>query len=531
MQSTDGTTETPATIRKFGAPFERKDADLILRSSDHVDFHVHRLILSLASPVFETMFSLPQPLNVDSAPRVVDVTETSETLKTFLLILYPVKTRALLSLTHVRDALEVARKYDAEKATNVLRLELVHPRFLEPHPLRVFAIACLFGLEAEAKIAAEKAVLTNQVGKSCCPSELDDTPAGVYHRLLKLYRTRRELKSKSKATQIVIDFKGIGPFSPAPSFPPMHTCSFCPTKIESMFSVSFSDHAPDALIMTNDSFWFRVHRFIIDSGIPGILSKLQTDAFRLESMPSMPVYILPEDAMVVEHLLRTCYPDDHPPFQDLDSSTYLQVLNAAVKYKSKKAQRVLRERWAKYMKAEPLRFYFAAAAYEWDEEALRCAREILDSAKDVATIQELYIEEMEEHPTHAYRSLLSYIDDCSEAAAGIKITMTALRPRTCEGPCASRYLQQFAIDHPPQPFATAFNEIKTELRRRPSGDTSASAYRPLWVALANDTQGCWKCSISHLDRIDWAFAVISQYSAAVDAAIASVSVCARDVLE
>ena len=44
-------------------PFDRLDADLILRSSDKepVDFRVFKLFLSLASPFFAMVFTLPQP--------------------------------------------------------------------------------------------------------------------------------------------------------------------------------------------------------------------------------------------------------------------------------------------------------------------------------------------------------------------------------------------------------------------------------------------------------------------------------------
>ncbi|KAH9022496.1 hypothetical protein EDB84DRAFT_1510327 [Lactarius hengduanensis] len=36
-------------------------ADIIVRSSDHVDFRIHKLILATSSPVFRDMFSLSQP--------------------------------------------------------------------------------------------------------------------------------------------------------------------------------------------------------------------------------------------------------------------------------------------------------------------------------------------------------------------------------------------------------------------------------------------------------------------------------------
>jgi len=57
----------------FGPPFDRAEADVVLCSSDNVTFHVHGAMLSVASPVFETMFSLPQPqisTNVSQAPVI-----------------------------------------------------------------------------------------------------------------------------------------------------------------------------------------------------------------------------------------------------------------------------------------------------------------------------------------------------------------------------------------------------------------------------------------------------------------------------
>lgn len=50
-----------------GAPFDcDPNADIVLRSSDDFGFRVQKNILSLASPVFNDMFSLPQPAPVES---------------------------------------------------------------------------------------------------------------------------------------------------------------------------------------------------------------------------------------------------------------------------------------------------------------------------------------------------------------------------------------------------------------------------------------------------------------------------------
>lgn len=52
------------------APFNHPDADVILETKEEIDsrvlvtqFRVHKIFLSLASPIFASMFSLPQPAN------------------------------------------------------------------------------------------------------------------------------------------------------------------------------------------------------------------------------------------------------------------------------------------------------------------------------------------------------------------------------------------------------------------------------------------------------------------------------------
>ena len=46
-----------------GFPFDNPDADIILRSSDNVDFRMYKLDLRRCSPFFAAMFTLPQPLS------------------------------------------------------------------------------------------------------------------------------------------------------------------------------------------------------------------------------------------------------------------------------------------------------------------------------------------------------------------------------------------------------------------------------------------------------------------------------------
>lgn len=88
-------------------PFDKETTDLILRTSDHVEFHVWKGILAEASPVFEDMFVLQQPPSLQCGPTTdtteeenstsfsrplvpnIDVPENSVTLQLLLLWIYP----------------------------------------------------------------------------------------------------------------------------------------------------------------------------------------------------------------------------------------------------------------------------------------------------------------------------------------------------------------------------------------------------------------------------------------------------------
>ncbi|KAG0695911.1 hypothetical protein DFH29DRAFT_1083189 [Suillus ampliporus] len=131
------------------SPFDHPKADIILRSSDGVDFRVFKLFLTLASPFFETMFELPQPTvgtnddTKDGLP-VIPVQEDSKTLDTFLRFCYPstlAEDPSLESLTDIQAILGAARKYSLDLIERKVCQAVVNPKALEAEPLRNFAIA------------------------------------------------------------------------------------------------------------------------------------------------------------------------------------------------------------------------------------------------------------------------------------------------------------------------------------------------------------------------------------------------------
>jgi BTB/POZ domain len=86
--------DTQAQINPTTSPetLDLPDANIIIRSSDLVDFRVHKSVLALASPFFRDLLTLPQPSDsesVDGLP-VVEVSEDSELLNCLVSFFYPV---------------------------------------------------------------------------------------------------------------------------------------------------------------------------------------------------------------------------------------------------------------------------------------------------------------------------------------------------------------------------------------------------------------------------------------------------------
>ncbi|KAH9174322.1 hypothetical protein EDB89DRAFT_2148919, partial [Lactarius sanguifluus] len=83
----------PATTEALPLPegLNLSGADIILRSSDLVSFHVHKSILAMSSPFFTNLFSLPQPPDgeVIGGLPVVQVSEDAELLHNLFTVLYP----------------------------------------------------------------------------------------------------------------------------------------------------------------------------------------------------------------------------------------------------------------------------------------------------------------------------------------------------------------------------------------------------------------------------------------------------------
>jgi hypothetical protein len=153
--------EPVAPILVAPAPFDDPDGDLILRTADGVDFHVHQTVLQLSSSFFATMFSLPQaPSQVDGdkfqpADNVVCVSDDSKVLYRLLSWADP---RGALELRDLQDAAEVlacAEKYGMLMVKRrMMEFGYAGRESLKENPITLFALARRFGHPEMADFAA-----------------------------------------------------------------------------------------------------------------------------------------------------------------------------------------------------------------------------------------------------------------------------------------------------------------------------------------------------------------------------------------
>ena len=149
------------SITPLPEPLDIPDASLIIRSSDLVDFRVHKPVLAVASPFFADLLSLPQPSNgesVDGIP-VVDFPEDAELLNCLVSMLYPVRPVIPSSYDKVLHLLAACQKYDMAQIQSFIRAEVIRegsPAPVGAEVFRAYAIASNKGLIPEMEKAARQ---------------------------------------------------------------------------------------------------------------------------------------------------------------------------------------------------------------------------------------------------------------------------------------------------------------------------------------------------------------------------------------
>ncbi|EIW79733.1 hypothetical protein CONPUDRAFT_74088 [Coniophora puteana RWD-64-598 SS2] len=176
-----------ASPRIATAPFDASDADIVFRTSDDVDFRLHRIILALASPIFKDMLGLPQPPSDDDGKSlpIVPVSESSRVLEPLLLFCYPAPPPVIDTLNDACLILDAAAKYDIICVQKAMAIHVSSQRFMDENTVGVYCLACRYGWEQVAKSAALCCLKIRSLGRpSMLAEEMRLTTAIAYHRLL-----------------------------------------------------------------------------------------------------------------------------------------------------------------------------------------------------------------------------------------------------------------------------------------------------------------------------------------------------------
>ena len=153
---TDPSPAFPQNASSVPDGLDMANSDIVIQSCDSVNFRVHKSVLSLSSPFFGDMFSLPQPSEsdqelVDGLP-VVRLSEDAEVLKCLLTMLYPIPSIIPSSYDKTLMALVASQKYDMDAIQSRIRTEIrdqILPMPTGAASFRAYAIASTGGLSPE----------------------------------------------------------------------------------------------------------------------------------------------------------------------------------------------------------------------------------------------------------------------------------------------------------------------------------------------------------------------------------------------
>lgn len=399
------------------APFDDESADTILQSSDGVDFHVFRIVLSLASPFFKDLFSLRQPHNNEDTP-IIPVPESSSTLDYLLRICYPIPDPTITNVQDIGGVLEAALKYEMEQAT--LMTKKVLREAIKIDPLEVFAVACRLNLEDDALTAArffrgdamtKYETLSGRIpvtewcfttaALSYVPN-MGSISAGAFYRLIKFVRYNA----------ITAKF-----CEPEGFFVPERPEDYEDAKLLTPPTFSQPDH--DIVVLTSDGVDIQVHALVLSLASPVLRNLIKTQAFNSESDSN--TLTLDEPASLLVPLMTLCYPVDDPEITD--PQVAINLLKVASKYKMPRAITFIQRYLRTCPDIDPFQMFFTAVQHGWTSEAEYFASKLI-----YFVIEEEYTPEMEYVPANVYRALLKYHFECQQRINMITFYVAGAKP-------------------------------------------------------------------------------------------------------
>jgi len=172
--------------------FSSTDGDVVLGSQDRTLFRVHSYTLKTTSGWFRSMYSLPTKADpgADLPADIIYLDEDTATLEAVLRMVsgFPIPT--LDSYEIIEPIMYAAEKYDMPGPMSIVRALVMTPPFLAD-PLRLYAMACRYGWNEEARTASRHTLVLNLHAPEHRLSLMKLGTLSLLN-LFELHRTRRE---------------------------------------------------------------------------------------------------------------------------------------------------------------------------------------------------------------------------------------------------------------------------------------------------------------------------------------------------
>ncbi|KAI0782895.1 hypothetical protein C8Q75DRAFT_785802, partial [Abortiporus biennis] len=409
--------EETTKIKAASTPFDRSDADLILRTSDGVYFRVDTHLLKLASSVFEDMFmisthppltSSAESVSSESSLPIVQVTENSTIFDIVLRIIYPVSTPKITDWGTICDVLEVGSKYQMEAVATQMGSELSMHLLTKSPKLKVYAIACQFQLENVAREAATTgtprthAQILKDLEEKVISGDVSRMTAGQLFRFIWYHEHSSQPDMIKEGSDYTFTYKGeYNGIKPINSLPDRdHVVSL------DIDSDIFSSNKAEIILRTCDQQDFPSHCLILTIHSPVLLEMLSStspDSFT-NDLAGPGVLEVPEDSSTISLILKIIYCIPLPAALLCRIDTLSRTVQALKKYKMDRMVERAKMLFLDESKVHPLEAYFVSIACGWEEEAVKNARYLLFHN----SINGFYVTQMEKSSAMAYQRLLAY---------------------------------------------------------------------------------------------------------------------------
>ncbi|KIM61070.1 hypothetical protein SCLCIDRAFT_921892 [Scleroderma citrinum Foug A] len=145
------------------------NADVILRSSDGVDFRVAKRILSHVSPVFTDLFARGFYLQQSTTLPTIILKESSGVLGVLLRLIYPGTAQENPVFRTFEEAqlfLSAIVRYQVVGSYKEQAWKLVNCQFLAEHPVSIYAIVCHYGWQNLVEVAAQETLKIRELALS-----------------------------------------------------------------------------------------------------------------------------------------------------------------------------------------------------------------------------------------------------------------------------------------------------------------------------------------------------------------------------